>query len=266
MLTFPSVWIHGSADCGLNQDPAFQVHAADADTFIFRQNKCHTFEAPFLYLLRGTERALLLDTGAFGSPIAALRQVVTPLVPATMLLVVAHTHSHGDHAFADSQFINRPNTTIVSPTLADVKSFFGFPEWPAGVATYDLGGRRLEIIPAPGHERSHLVVYDEKTKSLFTGDTLYPGLLVINDRAAYRATASRLRQFAEGRAIDHVLGAHVEMKRFQRELYEVGTPFQPDEHVLQLKRSHLIAWCDAVAAMGNSAQRITLDDFALQPA
>ena len=266
MLTFPSAWIHGSADCGLNQDPAFQVHAADADTFIFRQNKCHTFEAPFLYLLRGTERALLLDTGAFGSPVGALRQVVAPLVPASMPLVVAHTHSHGDHAFADSQFVHRPNTTLVPPTLAGVQGFFGLPDWPAGTATLDLGERRLEIVPAPGHEPSHLVIYDEKTKTLLTGDTLYPGLLVIKDRAAYRATAARLRKFAEGSAIDHVLGAHVEMKRFQRELYDVGTTFQPDEHVLQLKRSHLIAWCDAVAALGNSPQRITLDDFALQPA
>jgi len=56
-------WIHGSSDCATNDDPPLQVHAFDEDTYILRQNKCHNFEAPFLYLLFGTEKALLLDTG-----------------------------------------------------------------------------------------------------------------------------------------------------------------------------------------------------------
>jgi hypothetical protein len=46
-----------------NADPSFQVHALDARTYILRQNKCHNFEAPFLYLLFGEHRALLLDPG-----------------------------------------------------------------------------------------------------------------------------------------------------------------------------------------------------------
>src|SRR5688500_8688186 len=57
-------WIHGSADCATNSDPPLQAHAFDRDTYILRQNKCLNYEGPFLYLLFGRERALLLDTGA----------------------------------------------------------------------------------------------------------------------------------------------------------------------------------------------------------
>src|SRR3954452_14257223 len=72
-------WIHGAANCAHATDPPIQVHRFDADTFILRQSKCSepgtaaqvgpSFEAPFLYLLVGTSRALLLDSGASHSPI-----------------------------------------------------------------------------------------------------------------------------------------------------------------------------------------------------
>ncbi|MGH7152247.1 MAG: hypothetical protein ACREIU_16190, partial [Planctomycetota bacterium] len=61
-------WIHGAADCSSNADPPIQVHRYDEDTWILRQNKCVHYEAPFLYLLLGTRRAFLQDTGATPSP------------------------------------------------------------------------------------------------------------------------------------------------------------------------------------------------------
>ena len=57
-------WIHGSRSARDNTDPRIQVHACDPHTFILRQSKAVNYEAPFLYLLCGNDRALLLDTGA----------------------------------------------------------------------------------------------------------------------------------------------------------------------------------------------------------
>lgn len=57
-------WIHGAPDCDGSTDPSLQVVAAADDTFVIHQSKCVNFEAPFLYLLLGTEMALLHDTGA----------------------------------------------------------------------------------------------------------------------------------------------------------------------------------------------------------
>lgn len=44
------------------------MHAYSEHTVILRQNKSVHFEAPFLFLLFGNERALLLDTGATADP------------------------------------------------------------------------------------------------------------------------------------------------------------------------------------------------------
>src|SRR5689334_4671876 len=55
-------WIGGTEA----SEPQMQVQRYDADTFVIRQSVKTNFEAPFLYLLFGKDRALLLDTGAGG--------------------------------------------------------------------------------------------------------------------------------------------------------------------------------------------------------
>ena len=64
---WPSTWIHGAPPGVRGQDPPLQVHRFDEHTFVLRQSKAMTYEAPFVYLLFGNDRALLLDTGA-GAP------------------------------------------------------------------------------------------------------------------------------------------------------------------------------------------------------
>ena len=54
--------IHGSPDCSEGIDQPIQVFQQDKSTWVLRQNKCLSFEAPFMYLLLGDDRALLLDT------------------------------------------------------------------------------------------------------------------------------------------------------------------------------------------------------------
>ena len=79
--SLPAQWIHGSESSKHNTDPDIQVHWYDDDTAILRQNKAIHYEAPFLYLLFGTDRAMLLDTGATSSPaLFPLRSVVDALI------------------------------------------------------------------------------------------------------------------------------------------------------------------------------------------
>jgi hypothetical protein len=61
-------WIHGSESAKHNTDPDIQVHVYDEHTYILRQNMAVHFEAPFMFLLFGRSRALLLDTGATANP------------------------------------------------------------------------------------------------------------------------------------------------------------------------------------------------------
>ena len=71
---------------------------------------CANYEAPFLFLFIGEQRALLMDTGAvqdanvYGTVMEILEQRADELGSQPVSLVVAHTHSHGDHRSADAQF------------------------------------------------------------------------------------------------------------------------------------------------------------------
>jgi hydroxyacylglutathione hydrolase len=48
----------GSANCANDPQPPLQEHPYNAQTYILRENLCTTFEAPFMYLLIGSTKAL----------------------------------------------------------------------------------------------------------------------------------------------------------------------------------------------------------------
>ena len=270
---FPSDWIFGT--CA--SDPPLQVHAYNADTYILRQGKCTNFEGPFIYLLFGQDKVLMLDTGAGGVPIQATVQGIidgwlAARGQASIQLVVAHTHGHGDHTAGDSQFVGKPNTTLVGTSQASVAAFFGFTSWPNDLVTYDLGGGRVvDVLAIPGHQNASIAVYDRDTALLLTGDTLYPGFLFISGAisggnfAKYQASIQRLVDFTASRPVSWVLGTHVEMKAVPFTAYPYGTSFQPLERDLQLTRQHLLELNAAVQAMGSSPHAETLADFIIQP-
>jgi len=258
-------WMHGSQSCAQNTDPEIQVHAYNATTYIIRQNKCRTFEAPFIYVLIGGTSALVLDSGATNTP--ALRDRVRTLVGGKPVLV-AHSHTHGDHVAGDAQFAGQPMTTVVDRTRAAVQAAFGIGAWPTGAGSLDLGGGRvLDVLAIPGHQTEHIAIYDRRTGLLLTGDTLYPGLLFINDWATYRTSISRLAAFAAAHPIAHVLGAHIEMTSTPKVNYPYGTTYQPSEHVLQLSAAHIAELNTALTALGPTppAGSVAHDDFVIDP-
>jgi len=237
---FAEKWIDGTH----GDEPATQVQALDADTFVIRQSVKTNFEAPFLYLLFGRDKALLIDTGAEGGRI---RPTVDKLVGdwlaahkrSDIPLVVAHSHSHGDHIAGDAVFRDRPGTTVVGLKPADVAGFFGIGKWPTEIGKFDLGGRVLSIIPTPGHQAAAMMVYDPRLKILLSGDTLYPGRLYVpvNFLADDRASVDRLARFAASHPIRAALGAHIEMTTMPGRDYPHEAPTHPDEHPLELPAS-----------------------------
>ncbi len=95
-------WNEGAKDCTAGPQPPIEVHPYNQATFILRENLCVTFEAPFMYLLIGSAKTLLIDTGDVADPKQApLAKTVMHLVPgdgsAKLPLLVVHTHRHLDH-------------------------------------------------------------------------------------------------------------------------------------------------------------------------
>lgn len=219
------------------------MHQSDRHTVILRISKAVSYEAPFIFLLFGNERALLLDTGPSADPAKIpLRRIVDELISAWLAeyprdryeLVVAHSHGHHDHRDGDPQFAGRPHTTIVGHTVEAVRSFYGFTSWPAQVVPLDLGGRALELTGIPGHHPASVAVYDPWTGFLLTGDTVMPGRLYAKEYADFVASLDHLTSFAAQRPVTRVLGGHIEMSRAPGLDYPAGNTYQPAEVPLGL--------------------------------
>jgi len=238
-------WNEGAADCKATPQAPLQVHAYEPQTFILRQNPCTSFEANFLYLLIGSDRALLIDSGAVAdAQEMPLSKTILELLPdknqKKLPLLVAHTHRHMDHRAGDPQFASLPSVEIMPIDLEGVKAFFGFANWPNGIAHLDLGGRTVDVIPTPGHNETHVAFYDSRTGILFSGDFLMPGRLLIEDAVAYHESTLRIVDFLKTHPLTHILGAHIELNNAGR-AYRFGSHYHPDEHRLELAKEDLTA-------------------------
>ena len=262
-------WNHGSADCAKNQDPAIEVFEFDSDTYILRQNKCVNFEAPFIYVLFGEHTVFVQDTGASADASQfPLYDTVQSLIAQRhqheLKILVTHSHGHRDHRAADPQFRGKPGVTLIEPNAKDVREYFAFSAWPEGSATIDLGGRLLEVVPAPGHQDEGIAVYDSRTGWLLTGDNLYPGRLYVKNWNEYRSSMRRLVEFSKSHRISAVLGTHIEISSSGK-LFEAGSTFQPDEADLDLTAQDLSKLDQALQDAGNEPKEIVLAKFVVVP-
>jgi glyoxylase-like metal-dependent hydrolase (beta-lactamase superfamily II) len=265
---FPSQWITGGPDC--SAVPKWQVHAYNPDLYILRESGCTNYEKPFLYLFFGRDRALLQDTGAGETNVAEIvNQTITTWCRrngrASIPLVVAHSHGHGDHISGDAQFAGKPNVTMVPLSVEGTQKSYDIREWPTDRGSIDLGGRVLDLIAIPGHQPFSVAFYDRRTGILLTGDTLYPGRLYVTDFPAFTASIQRLVDFTRDKPVAHILGCHVEESKTPFLDYPVGTKYQPEEHVLELSHAHLVELNEALKSMAGHPVRYALRDFTIWP-
>src|SRR5262249_39524154 len=133
-----------------------------------------------------------------------------------------------------------PNVQVVPSDLESVRKFFGPEDWPNGVAELDLGGRVVDVLPAPGHHPAEVVFYDRNTSLLFTGDFLLPGRILVDDLTAVGASAQRVADFLKDKPVRYVLGGHIE-KNKAGELFGWQSTDHPDEHPLALIKADVMA-------------------------
>ena len=264
-------WNEGAEDCSKSPQPPLQVHRYNAQTFILRENLCSTFEAPFLYLLIGSRRALLIDTGdvadANQMPLAKTVMELLPGDASSKLpLLVVHTHRHSDHRAGDAQFAHLPNVEVVGFDVDSVRHFYKFKDWPEGISQIDLGDRTIDVIPTPGHNETEVSFYDRNTGLFFSGDFLLPGRLMIDDTSAEIASAERVAAFVKDRPVSFVLGGHIE-KNSNGETFPWESQHHPHEADLQLTKGDLLALPGAVRGFngfyGTSGQFVLMNSIRL---
>lgn len=149
-----------------------------------------------MYLVLGTEKAMLVDTGM---GIGDLHKVVEAIT--SLPLIVVNTHGHPDHAGGNGNFeqawlnpqdvelmktmcsteyraedinmffpVDGPDFFSLIHALVDYKEIDLIPYQEGTV--FDLGGREFTAIELPGHTPGCMALYNADEKILFAGDSL----------------------------------------------------------------------------------------------
>ena len=125
----------------------------------------------------------------------------------------------------------------------------------------DLGGRVLEVIPTPGIDAQALTVHDPWAKILFTGNTFYPGRLVIRDFKAYLESMQRLVDLSVDNEILHIWGGRIEMATEPGLDYMLRSNYRPNERRLQLTKDELVDASKIVRLINGNKGIHIHDDF-----
>lgn len=216
------------------RDPWFHVYRIEPGVFAIYEP--YNFQEIISWLIVGSRRALLFDTGMGMSRISAVVRQLTRL-PVT----VVNSHSHFDHIGGNAEFsdvrgmatdytrasargvLHAEVAQEVAPdafcgrmlrTPIDTASFSIRPyriTATIGEGTVlNLGGRRLEVLAIPGHTPDAIALIDRERGHLWTGDTYYPGPIWLyfpgTDLAAYRTSIERLAALAP--SLTKVFPAH----------------------------------------------------------
>jgi glyoxylase-like metal-dependent hydrolase (beta-lactamase superfamily II) len=270
--TLPSHWLSQAPKC--MEIPDWQVHEYNPNFYLMRQSPCTDFEKPFVFLLFGQDKALLVDTGSRNGNLApTLEHTVKNWLARnhrpSISLIVVHSHPHEDHVWGDKevQAMHDPaiQVTLIPAEIEATKRFYGIEHWPDDIGHVDLGGRMIDLIPIPGHSNASVALYDRNTAVLLAGDSLYPGRLYVADFPAFQASTERLIRFTAGKPVAQILGNHIEQTSTPFLDYPVGTMYQPHEHELALSRGSLLELEDALLSMHGKPQRLALRDFSVWP-
>jgi glyoxylase-like metal-dependent hydrolase (beta-lactamase superfamily II) len=197
----------------------FEVYRVDSGVYAIYEP--HQWEEVISYLILGSERALLLDTGMGIGDMRALIRELTQLP-----IEVINTHTHGDHLGDNWEFehilgLANPYTQShvdgsthaaeafevtpdalcgTLPVGFDTASYrvrpFHITDTVADGSVIDLGRRRLEVLEIPGHAPDAIALFDAEHGSLFTGDTFYEGPIYVfgqgSDFRAFTRSVDRL--------------------------------------------------------------------------
>ena len=161
----------------------------DRDTWRFEDGNGRFF------LLCGTEKALLLDTGMHAPDAKELAQKLTSLP-----LLLMNTHCDPDHISGNRAF----DEIFMSPAEEEHYRSRGGTGRIRPVRDgdiLDLGGRPLMVIDNPGHTPGSIAVLDVDARVLYSGDSVQDGIIYLfgkyRDVDLYAASLARLATVAD---------------------------------------------------------------------
>lgn len=215
----------------------FTVDEIDRDSFVISEYK-HP-EETHCYLLCGSKRCLLIDTGL---GVADISEVVERLVGKPV--IAAATHIHWDHIGGYGRFssicahvaeigwlngefplpIGAVRKMLAEGELPDkfkLDEYTIFQGAPSIVLAdgdrFVLGGRTIMALHTPGHSPGHMCFFEPDRGYLFSGDLIYSGTLYANyqstDPDDYLKSVERMAELSVRRLFPghHSLNIHPEI-------------------------------------------------------
>lgn len=203
------------------------------------------FGRTICYLVEGSEKALLLDTG-FG--IGDIKTYVESLTDKP--LYVVNSHLHPDHSGGNPQF---PVIYIGENEVPNEEPFtfppqaipggkycdevlnapgFRFKRIPDGYQ-FDLGGRVLTVYEVPGHTTGCIALHDSATNLILSGDSLLKRVLLFTEKplSLYISSLQRLKDLKptdilcahwnKPLGVDHIDRMMNHLKNFSEDRYNV---------------------------------------------
>lgn len=235
-------------------NPWFTVEAIDADTFAISEYQ--HWEETHCYLICGTERAILLDTGL---GVSNIREIVRQLTDLPVMAVTTHVHwDHiGGHRYFDTIAVHEAERDWLAgqfplPLQAVKRSLTCRPcSFPEGFSLdryqvfqgspqrilqdgdrLELGNRSLTVYHTPGHSPGHCCYYEPARNLLYSGDLIYQGCLdafyPTTDPRLFWQSVRKIQALDIGRILPghHALSISVDMigriEKAFRDLAEAG--------------------------------------------
>ena len=186
----------------MTSSPSPTLKRVDDDTWIFEEQGVRFF------LLAGSERALLIDSGMTTRNARELAEAVTDL-PLNLL----NTHADPDHIGSNAEFDRFYMHPAESVNYYHARGGTGTiePVWDGDVI--DLGGRPLEIIHLPGHTPGSIAVLDITRRRIITGDPIQTGRIFMfgpyREMHAYRLSLKRLSRHVD--RFDEIWPSHASL-------------------------------------------------------
>ncbi|MBR0510934.1 MAG: MBL fold metallo-hydrolase [Clostridia bacterium] len=162
-----------------------------------------------IFLLEGTKKALVVDTGMTGLDIRALVSAHTSLD-----LLLLNTHADRDHIASNAQF----DSFYMHPSEA---AFYRNEQNGRGKMlpvfdgdVIDLGGRRLEIIHLPGHTPGSVTVLDRENRCLIGGDPIQEDgdIFMFGAQRDFGAYIASLKRLMLRKDFDYIYPSHAKEK------------------------------------------------------
>ncbi len=141
----------------------------------------------------GTQGVIVIDTGSSLRYGQQMRQAIARVTDKPISLVI-NTHLHPDHFLGNQAFADVPIAALAATREGIAREGNGFAEnlyrlsgdWmkgtevqapvkTLGAGVLDAAGRRLRLISLDGHTGADLVIFDEQSGVLFTGDLVFHG-------------------------------------------------------------------------------------------